>query len=312
MEPSLLALQKARQDVVQSRVYSKLQLEIQSQLNQLQLESAEEEGQFRSFSSFSTEKKISAVSRVMKELQNTSAYSKLRTKVMSAVDTHFSPLIFESSTVRSSGSLQPAAIGSTSASLTRQEEIESRHCNHHLDKACTRLLKESPHLKHSLKMAVNHPLPLRLRHTAWKMFLHDPTVENDFLLTSSGEAIHPKNSEERRIAQRCQALLTSTPAFRDLAENKNVLTTMQSVMLYWSQRTGSTVLDAELFLCVPFIYTWREELERQRKREREEVPEVGGRKRKSLQLVAEIAGQYVHFMEILPPSVAISANAVSP
>ena len=311
MEPSLLALQKARENVVQSRVHSKLQLEILSLLNQLQLESVEEKGQLRPFSSFSTEEKLSAVSRVMNELQNTSAYSKLRTKVTSAVDTHFSPLIFESSTARSSGSLQPAAIGSTSASLTQLGETETRHCNRHLDKACTRLLRESPHLKHSLKAAVNHPLPPRLRQTAWKMFLHDRTVENDFLLTSSGEAMHPKNSEEKRIAQRCQALLNSTPAFRELAENGNVLIAMQSVMLYWSQRTGSTVLDAELFLCLPFIYTWREELERQRKREMEEERQVGGRKKDSLQLVAEIAGQYVHFMDILPPSVAISANAVS-
>lgn len=296
MEPHLLALQKAREDVVQSRAWTKLQREFLSRLHRL--EDAAGDGQLRTFNSFSTEEKLSAVAKAVAEIRNTSAYSKLQAKVTSTVDNHFSALVFQPPPSPSSDSLQPATSGSTEETTSRQGgERGAASSNHHLDEACTKLLLESPHLKLSLKSALNHSLPPRLRLTAWTLLLQHPSVENDFLISAKG--MQPRNSEERRLPQRCQDLLDSNLAFRELAKSKSVLLAMQSVVLYWNQRTSGPVSDAELLLCVPFVYVWKEELEGH-------VGEDDNRP-----LFAKIAGQYVSFMEMLPPSMHSAVGGVS-
>ena len=296
MEPSLLALQKAREDVVQSRAWAKLQRELLSQIHQL--EGAAGGGQLRTFNTLSTEQKLSVVAKAVTEIGNTSAYSKLQAKVTSAVDNHFSALVFQPPPASSSDSLQPTASGSTEETISPQGgEHGTASSNHHLVEACTKLLLESPHLKHSLKSALNHSLPPRLRLTAWTLLLQHPLVENDFLIGAKG--LQPQNSEEKKIPQRCEALLGSNLAFRELAKSKRALLAVQSVTLYWSQRTSDHVTDAELLLCVPFVYVWKEELE----------GHVGGDDNRPL--FAKIAGQYVSFMEMLPPSMHGSDSGVS-
>lgn len=293
MEPSWLALQKAREDVVQSRAWTQLQREFLSQIHQL--ESAAGGGQLRTFNTLSTEEKLSAVAKAVTEVRKTSAYSKLQTKVASSVDNHFSALVFQPP---SSDSLQPAASGSTEETISGHGgERVAASSNHHLDEACTKLLLESPHLKHSLKSALNHPLPPRLRLTAWTLLLQHPAVENDFLISAKG--LQPQNSEEKKMPQRCEALLDSNLTFTELARSKRALLALQSVTLYWSQRTREPVTDAELLLCVPFVYVWKEELEGH-------VGEDDNRP-----LFAKIAGQYVSFMEMLPPSMQSSDSGVS-
>ena len=67
------------------------------------------------------------------------------------------------------------------------------------------------------------------------------------------------------------------------------------------QRASGEVLDSELLLSVPFVHVWREELERQ-------VDRSSSSKGEARVIFAEIAAEYVHFMEMLPPSVSSSAT----
>ena len=297
MDPSSQALRKVRKEVVESRAWFKLQRELLAQVHHLEYLAGE--GQLRAFNSFSAREKLVIVDRAVSELGGTPACAKLQSKVASAVDRHFSSLVFQSPETR-----QAAQVASTSSvglpSLTgRKGEQRGSVSNRPLADACSRLLQESPHLKHSLKLAINHPLRSPLRLPAWRLLLQHPAVQKDYLVAV--KELQPRNEEEREIPLRCQSLLNSNLAFRDLAESKTALVAMQSVMLYWKQRTGGSVMDSELLLCVPFLHVWRDELERH----------VGEGKGEGWLLFAEIAGQYVNLMEMLPPSIGSSTSGVS-
>ena len=256
---------------MESRAWSQLQRELLAKMRRSQHLAGER--QLRTLDSLSTREKRAALERAVEELGETSAYASLQDEVGIAVDRHFSSHSFQQ------GASPPP-----------------RQAAHPLADACSRLLEESPHLKHSLKQALNHPLPSKLRLSAWKLLLCCPTVQNHHLAT--GKGAHPRNEAEREVVQRCQSILGSNPVFADIAENSSYLLAMQSVMLYWKQRTSGCVLDSKFLLCIPFIYVWREELERYRG-SREKWP-----------LFAEIAGVYVRFMEMLPPSIVGAASAV--
>lgn len=280
MDPSSQALRRVRDDVIQSRTWSKLQKELMMHMRQMEYRA--EEGQLRTFNSLSTREKIATVERAVKEVGKTPTYTKLQSQVVSAIDRHFSPLIYTQVTQ------QDIATSSSSIHLSPLA--------HPLAEACSRLLQASPHLKHSLKYALNHPLPPKLRFTAWKILLEYPSVQKDFMLT--GKEMRPRSETEREIPQRCETIVNDNPVFRYIAESQTSLLALQAVMLYWKQRTSGTVLDSEILLCIPFIHVWNEELKRH----------VGEGKGEGWLLFAEIAGEYVHFMEMLPPSIGNAAE----
>lgn len=298
MDPSSQALRKIRDEIMESQTWFKLQQELLMQIRHLEYLAGE--GQPRTFNSLSTGEKLAAVDRAVKKLDNTQVYGKLQTEIVSAIDRHFSALVFRP--------LEPQRAShhiTTSSSVhlpSRAGGYGAQHAsfsNRPLADACSTLLQESPHLKHSLKNALNHPLPPKLRLSAWKLLLKCPSVQKDFLVT--GQQMQPANAEEREIPQRCRSILNSNLAFRDIAESNTALLAMQSVMLYWKRRTSRNVLDSEFFLCVPFIHMWKKELERH-------VEEGKG---EGWPLFAEIAGEYVTFMEMLPPSIGSTASGVS-
>ena len=286
MDPSSSqALRKVREDVMASRSWSRLQRELLSQLRQ----SAGEErgGQLGSFASLSPSEKLAAVGRAMEAVGETSAYARLQTQVASAVDRHFGPLVFQPSQI-------PQDISTTSTVDSPQPAPPSP-----LAEACSQLLQSSPHLKHSLKYALNHPLPPQLRPSAWRALLHRPKIQGDFL--AACKELEPRGKTEMDIARRCRATLEQNEVFKDLARSSACLRALQMVTLYWSQRSSEreALLDSELLLCLPFVHVWREELERQVVGEEEEE--------EGLLLLAEIAAEYVHFMEMLPSSISTSA-----
>lgn len=298
MDPSSQALRKVRDEVIESRAWSKLQRELLMQIHHLEYLAGE--GQLRTFNSLTTREKLAAVERAVKELGDTPAYAKLQTKIGAAVDQHFSSLVFNPlappQTTQQATSSSSVHVPSRAG---RDGEQQASSFNRPLAEACSILLQESPHLKHSLKNALNHPLPSTLRLPAWKLLLQYPAVQKDFMVTAKN--MQPRNAEERAISERCQSILSSHLVFRDIAEGDTNLLAMQSVMLYWKQRTSVSVLDSEFLLCVPFIHVWREELDRQ----------VGEGKGEGWLLFAEIAGEYVNFMEMLPPSIGSAVGRVS-
>ena len=267
-----------------SRAWSKLQKELIAQIRHM--EYSTREVQLRTFQSLSAREKRAALDRAVKEAGTTPAYAKLQTEVATAVDRHFSPLLFQLSNTQ-----HDRSTSSSSVAVHSPGRAPSRTHHHPLAEACSRLLQESPHLKHSLKNALNHPLSPRLRLQAWKSLLHYPAVERDFLVR--GKEMQPRSDAEREITERCRSVLKSNALFGDVAERPSALQAMWSVMLYWKQRAGGDILDSELLLCVPFIHVWREELERH----------VGEGKGEGWLLFAEIVGEYVQFMEILPPGI---------
>ena len=292
MDPSSRALRKVRDEVTESRAWSKLQRELLTQIRHVEYQAGD--AQLRTFNSLSTHEKLAAVDRAVKAVGGTPEHTKLQTKIAAAVDHHFSSLVYHpSQSTQQAPSSGSVAIPSRArhGQFERSQVSPSSTCP--LAEACSRLLQDSPHLKHSLKVALNHPLPSPLRLSAWKLLLHYPTVQKDFLVT--GQKMQPRNGAEREIPQRCQSILSSNvEVFRDLADSSTALLAMKAVMLYWKQRTNGHLLDSEFMLCLPFIYVWRQEL-----------------KGDMWPIFSEIAGAYVRFMEMLPPSIGSADSGVS-
>lgn len=298
MDPSSQALRKVRDEITESQTWFKLQQELLMQIRRLEYLAGQ--GQPRPFNSLSTGEKLAAVDKAVKELDNTQVYAKLQTEIVTAIDRHFSALVFLP--LEPERATHPIATSSSVHLPSQAGGYGAQHAsfsNRPLAEACSTLLQESPHLKHSLKNALNHPLPPKLRLSAWKLILQRPSVQKDFLTT--GKQMQPANVEEREIPQRCKSMLNSNLVFRDIAESNTALLAMQLVMLYWKRRTSRNVLDSEFFLCVPFIHVWKRELDRH----------VEDGKREGWPLFAEIAGEYVTFMEMLPPSIGSTASGVS-
>ena len=280
MDTPSQALRKVREEVVASRAWSRLQRELQSQMAQSTA------GQLLR-GSLSAGEKLAAVERAVEAVGETSAYARLQAQVASAVDRHFSPLLFQP---------PPMTQEVSDTSRAHPEAVDP------LAEACSMLLKASPHLKHSLKYALNTPLPQRLRLSAWRVILQRPDVQKDFLVV--GKEMQPRDGAEREISRRCEDVVGRNPAFRDLAGSRAALSAMQAVTIYWKRRASGELLDSELLLCVPFVHVWREELERGA------AAGVDGKEGRWV-LFAEIAAEYVQFMEMLPPSVSGSATVSS-
>ena len=287
MDTTYRALRKVQEDVVASRAWSRLHRELLTQM------AHSAGGQLRMLGSLSPGDKLGAVERAVEALGETSAYAWLQAEVATAVDQHFSPLLFQPS--RITQELSATSVDSC-ATVPRALAADP------LAEACSVMLRGSPHLKHSLKYILNHPLPHGLRLSAWRALLHRPNVQKDFLVAS--KELQPGDETGKEIARRCREVLGGNPAFRGLAGSGVALSAMQAVTLYWKQRTsGEEVLDSELLLCVPFVHVWREELERQSSSGADWSWSKGLRA-----LFAEIAAEYVQFMEMLPPSVSSSAT----
>ncbi|CAI8044027.1 hypothetical protein GBAR_LOCUS24428 [Geodia barretti] len=275
------ALKKVRGDVITSRAWSRLQRELLAQMTG---------GHLRTFGSLSTSDKLAAVERAVEAVGETAAYARLRAHVATSVDYHFSPLLFQ----------PPGIAQEFSATAEDSSTMPRAHPEADpLAEACSRLLEASPHLKHSLKCALNHPLPHGLRLAAWRALLSRPDVQKDFLV--AGKELQPGDESKKEISRRCRHVLGENPVFRELAGSSVALSAMQAVVLYWMQRASGEVLDSELLLSVPFVHVWREELERQ-------VDRSSSSKGEARVIFAEIAAEYVHFMEMLPPSVSSSAT----
>lgn len=80
-----------------------------------------------------------------------------------------------------------------------------------------------------------------------------------------------------------------------MADSASILRAMKDVILFWSLKagTGNMITDTDLLVCIPFLYVWREELSRTNS-------ETGIGKGQNWSVVAEIAEQYISFMEMLP------------
>ena len=264
MDGGLHCLQGAREEVILSREWEELNRELFSQLQHL--EYLQGGGELRSFANLTHQERLDAIAKATRSLEKTKAFGDFQGKVSDSVDHHFST--------------RPAA-ASSSAVTTHITPAEN------VAKACSYLLQEWPHLTQQLKRCLNHPLPADLRVTAWKLLLQNPAARKNFLtkVTAQGGLLE-LTPEEKRIANRCQVLLNSTPLFHEMADSIGILRTMKTTMLYWNLRSGSMVSDTELLVCIPFLYVRREELSCQ--------------SGENWSLVAEIVEQYVSFMETLP------------
>ena len=279
------SLSRSREEVVYSREWEELNRELASQLQHLEYLQGGGQ-QFRSFTSLSDREKLAAVGKVTRALEKTRAFNDLQVKVTATLDRHFSSI-----------SQQPAVGASSSAEGLQSPDPAGSIADVSIlrvSKACSYLLAEWPHLKRHLKRCFNHPLPSQLRAIAWKLLLPYPAVQKDFLTKALSQGGFPElSSEEKRVARRCEVLLSSDPAFHEMADSVAVLKAMKSITLYWSARSGSVVPDTALILCIPFLYVRREELSQWRS-------EGSGRTDNNWALVAEIAEPFVSFMEMLP------------
>lgn len=286
MDPATRTLQLAREEVLYSQEWEDLNKELLSQIQRL--EYLEGRGRLRPFAALSNREKLATVGKATKALEKTRAYGELERKVSNSVEHHFSPVGPYPATgpSRSAESLQTPR--SAAGSDTPMKNISE---------ACSHLLLEWPHLKCHLKNCFNHPFPPGLRISAWKVILQHSSAKKEFLAKAAERQFQELQvtPEEKRIAHRCEVLLSSNPVFHDMADSASILRAMKNVILFWSLKagTGNMITDTDLLVCIPFLYVWREELSRTNS-------ETGIGKGQNWSVVAEIAEQYISFMEMLP------------
>ena len=277
-------LQQARETLLCSQEWEDLNRELLSQLQHL--EHLHGEGKPRSFSNLTDVEKVRVVGMAAGLLEKTKAFSELQAKVSTTVSEQMSPVSTRPALARPSGSAD--GLDST-AQVPSSSELPVKK----VSRACSHLLLEGPYLVHHLKKCFNRPFPPGLRAVAWRVLLQhvQPTVKNDFLATIDHQVGYVATTpEETRISHRCSETLSSNPVYRDVANSPAVLRAMTNIMLYWSRRSGSTVSDAELAVCIPFLYVRREELSEQ----------FGKAQDDGLSTISEIATQCVRFMKMLP------------
>ena len=266
-----------------SREWEDLNKELFSQIQHLEYL----EGRGR-FTTLSNREKLATVGKATKALEKTRAYGELQRKVSNSVEHHFSPVGPYPATgpSRSAESLQTPR--SAAGRDTPMRDISE---------ACGHLLLEWPHLKCHLKNCFNRPFPPGLRAPAWKAILQQSSIKKEFLAKAAERGFQDLQvtPEDKRIAHRCEVLLSSNPVFHDMADSASILRAMKSVILFWNLKagTGNMITDTDLLVCIPFLYVWREELSRT-------SSEAGIGKGLNWSVVAEIAEQYVSFMEMLP------------
>lgn len=277
-DPSTLrVLQSAREEVVFSREWERVNGAL---LNQLQhLEYLHGRGQLRDFDSLSDQEKFEALSKATRALEKSKEFGEFKTKVSESVDHHFGQ------TAQRSGE-------DSSSDNSASSRPRTGRPSDNIVEACTQLLQQWPHLTHKLKKCVNHPLPPRLRAVAWQLLLENPAVNQHFRGKAMAQGGLPElTSEDRRLSHRCETLLKSSPLFHEVANAPAVLRAMKNTVLYWKLRSEeSSVSDKELLLCIPFLYVRRRELSATRENSAQEFWDV----------VAKVVEQFVTFMEMLP------------
>ena len=179
-------------------------------------------------------------------------------------------------------------------------------------KTCAYLLQEHHHLKHyRLKKCFNHPLPAELRRAAWKVLL-----QGDSSAVGQGSSLPKAMSfsvarfkeeckQDREISKKYEATLQSSPFFSQLARSPVlvIMEAMKNIMAFWSHHRGGQPSDIDFLLCIPFLYTWQNKLER----EAGISVRCTGQMQASLSAVAEV---YVSFMEEAPLQVNGPAQSI--
>ncbi len=273
---SLRALQKAREEVILSREWEEVNRALLTQFQHL--EYLQGGGRLRDFVSFSHRDKLAALAKATQALEKTREFSEFRLKVFHSIDRHFS---------------HGSAPEEPDPGVTPNHQTDIPDADNVIE-ACTQLLHQWPQLTHKLKKCINHPLPPKLRVTAWGLLLQNPTVRQHFIAKVMVQGGLPElTAEDHRLSHRCEALLRSNSLFREIADSAAILQAMKSTVLYWKLKSeGNTVSDKELLLCIPFLYVRREELSLTRASGEQVFWGV----------VAEVVEEYITFMEMLPLS----------
>ena len=269
-------LEKAKEEVIISGEWKQLRRELLEKIQQL--EYLRGEGQLRSFSELPVEEKTAAIARAVETVKDTETAMKLKAKVTDSLDRHFT------------GEARRAGQAKASRNL---EYSRIQQCVHQSAVACSHLLSMEPHLKANLRKCFNHPLPPELRAEAWKAFLPKPKARTDFseVLRMRQNTLQPQTIEEKRVYQKCEAILSGNSFFSELADSVNAVKAMKIVMLFWGLQNGLQISDTEFLMCIPFVCAQKANLAKER-------PDSNGFQR----VVADLLEQYVCFMELVPIS----------
>ncbi|KAL5477956.1 hypothetical protein EMCRGX_G024822 [Ephydatia muelleri] len=175
-------------------------------------------------------------------------------------------------------------------------------------RACGHLLERWPNLVDHLKRYLNHPLPSDVRSSAWRARLTPARrrVGRNDAVTSSAAApdglLPERSAQETRLCQTCETILRSKPVYAALSDSIGVLKAMKGVALLSHRANPSNVLtDADLLICIPFLYARREELGRH-SHDSDGV---------FFHLVVDIADQYETFMRIRPMTMSASNESAA-
>ena len=153
---------------------------------------------------------------------------------------------------------------------------------------CACLLQEHCHLKHYLKKCFNYPIPAELRATAWKVLIQNESLgaRNEYLMFD--KCNFKEKSEE--ITSKCEAILGSSRFLSFLTRSSILVNALKSIMVFWSHCKARPPSDADILLCVPFVYVWRKSLVGESKMETTHQMK---------ETLAEVAEVYVNFMDKL-------------
>ena len=255
--------------------------------------------QLRSFEGLSKQEQHELMRQAASQLQRTSTFRELQSKVSATLAQLIPSLVF----IPTNNESWP---GNAESLLNRPS---SRLGSDNAAKACAFLLQEHHHLKHYLKKCFNHPLPAELRRAAWKVLLQGDSSaigQGSSLpkaMSFSVARFKEERKQDREISKKCEATLQSSPFFSQLARSPVIMEAMKNIMAFWSHHRGGRPSDIDFLLCIPFLYTWQNKLER----EAGISVRYTGQVQASLSAVAEV---YVSFMEEAPLQVNGPAQSI--
>ena len=116
--------------------------------------------------------------------------------------------------------------------------------------ACGALLRLWPDQIKRIRMLLNQAMPMELRRQAWAAVFANPKVRQDFV-NSTASAASRLAADDIRITQRCESLLSGTPALAAALSSSNTFV-MKSALAF-RQASSGALSDADYFLAAPLV-----------------------------------------------------------
>ena len=160
--------------------------------------------------------------------------------------------------------------------------------------ACMHLLQANASLKQQLKNALNHPLPDKLRRSAWKALLvQQPFSPADKQVTQQKlQKLGVLRLEREAVNKKLSSLLEATPTLTMLSKSFCAMGILKTVGFFWKQENNGLLTNSDLLLLAPFARVWS--------------GHVNPQKTNCEMILFEVLEVFINFMKSLPPTMIVN------